>query len=70
MIKIKLLFLEPMCLLYQNVIAQDFSSRKETVENILNTIINSTTFDSIYLSENELLTKELNLIFKETWEKS
>lgn len=70
--RIKLLFLLFSVLVYQNTIAQNFSSeerRKET-ENILNTVINSSPFDSVYKYKrvyflaNELITENTTLVLK------
>ncbi len=70
--KIKLFLGSLILLLCQNIIAQNFSSneRRETVEKILNTAINSLPFDSVYNQKrvyflaNELLTKNSQLILK------
>jgi hypothetical protein len=70
--RVKLLFLLFSVLVYQNTIAQNFSSeeRRKEAENILNIVINSTAFDSVYNQKtvyflaNELLTENSPLLLK------
>ncbi len=70
--RFKLLLLLFLVLAYQNTIAQNFSSeeRRKEAENILNIVINSAAFDSVYNQKtvyflaNELLTENSPLLLK------
>lgn len=70
--RFKLLLLLFLLLAYQNTTAQNFSSeeRRKEAENILNTVINSAVFDSVYNQKtvyflaNELLTENSPLLLK------
>lgn len=70
--KFKLLSILFSLFVYQNTIAQNFSSeeRRKEAENILNTVLNSTAFDSVYNQKtvyflaNELLTENSPLLLK------